>query len=152
MELRVAYRYVDTFVDYETGRRELPFVSKHRVFTNLSYTTKLFARDKRLLWDFTAKWNDTQRLPMTSDLSQDIQMPERSPAFWIINGQFSLAREEKWDIYVGVENILNFQQKRVVIYSNGGDPETTVFDANFAYAPAFGRMTYIGLRWRLGAE
>jgi outer membrane receptor for ferrienterochelin and colicins len=150
MELRVAYRYVDAFVDYETGRRELPFVSKHRVFTNLSYTTKLFARDKRLLWDFTAKWNDTQRLPMTSDLSQDIQMPERSPAFWIINGQVSLAREEKWDIYVGVENIFNFQQKRVVIYSNGGDPETTVFDANFAYAPAFGRMTYIGLRWRLG--
>jgi outer membrane receptor protein involved in Fe transport len=110
----------------------------------------MFAKDKRILVDVTTKWNDAQRLPSTADWPAELKMPDQSPAFWIINSQVSLAREEKWDIYFGVENIFNFQQKRVVVYSNGGTPETTVFDANFAYAPAFGRMTYVGLRWRLG--
>jgi len=149
-ELRMAYRYVETYVDYETGRRSLPFISKNRALVNVAYATKMFAKDKRILVDVTTKWNDAQRLPSTADWPAELKMPDQSPAFWIINSQVSLAREEKWDIYFGVENIFNFQQKRVVVYSNGGTPETTVFDANFAYAPAFGRMTYLGLRWRLG--
>jgi hypothetical protein len=49
---------------------------------------------------------------------------------------------------VGVENLFNFKQNRMVLYSNGSG-ENIDLDANFAYAPAFGRMSYIGLRWRL---
>ena len=60
----------------------------------------------------------------------------------------SLAREERWDVYLGVENLFNFKQNRMVLYSDGSDG-TMNLDANFAYAPAFGRMSYVGLRWRL---
>ncbi len=151
-EVRMAYRYVDTYVDYETGRRSLPFISKNRALVNVAYATKMFKKDKRFLWDLTAKWNDAQRLPSTLDWPIAQRMPEHSPAFWMVNGQVTFAKEEKWDIYLGVENVFNFQQSRVVIYSNGGSPESTIFDANFAYAPAFGRMYYLGFRWRLGAK
>ena len=151
-EVRLAYRYVDTYVDYETGRQSLPFISKNRALVNLAYTTKLFSKDKRCLWDITAKWNDAQRLPNTADWPSDLKMPDHSPAFWMINGQFTLAKEDKWDFYVGVENIFNFQQEKVVIYSNGNPDSPSIFDGNFAYAPAFGRMYYLGFRWRLGAD
>ena len=150
--MRLAYRYVDTYVDYETGRQSLPFISKNRALVNLAYTTKLISKDKRCLWDITAKWNDAQRLPNTADWPSDLKMPDHSPAFWMINGQFTLAKEDKWDFYVGVENIFNFQQEKVVIYSNGNPDSPSIFDGNFAYAPAFGRMYYLGFRWRLGAD
>jgi outer membrane receptor protein involved in Fe transport len=147
-EIRMAYRWVENMVDYEDGRRSLPFVSKNRFFTNLSYSTKMFEGDKRWLFDLTAKWNDGQRLPNLLGSQWEGQQPEVSPAFWIINGQVSLAREERWDVYLGVENLFNFKQNRMVLYSDGSDG-TMNLDANFAYAPAFGRMSYVGLRWRL---
>jgi outer membrane receptor for ferrienterochelin and colicins len=152
LDVRLAYRWVDTYVDYESGRRSLPFISKNRALINLAYSTKMFDTDKRLIMDLTTKWNDAQRLPSTADWDSNLRMPERSPAFWMVNSQFTYAKEERWDVYLGIENIFNFKQQRVVIYSNGGTPETTVFDGNFAYAPAFGRMYYLGFRWRLGAQ
>ena len=147
-EIRMAYRWVENMVDYSDGRRSLPFVSKNRFFTNLSYSTKMFEGDKRWLFDLTAKWNDGQRLPNLLGSQWEGQQPEVSPAFWMINGQVSLAREERWDVYLGVENLFNFKQNRMVLYSDGSDG-TMNLDANFAYAPAFGRMSYVGLRWRL---
>lgn len=100
--------------------------------------------------DVTAKWSDRQRMPLHPDDGL-FGVGNFSPAFWMINAQVSLAKEENWDIYLGVENLLNYQQNRVVTYSQ---PESLnpVFDSNFAYAPAFGRMMYLGFRLRLGGE
>jgi outer membrane receptor protein involved in Fe transport len=148
LDLRLAYRWVDNRVDYQDGNRSLPFISKNRFFVNLAYSTKMFEQDKRWMFDLTAKWNDGQRLPDLTGSQWEGQIPAVSPAFWIINGQVSLAREERWDVYVGVENLFNFKQNRMVLYSNGSG-ENMELDANFAYAPAFGRMSYVGLRWRL---
>jgi outer membrane receptor for ferrienterochelin and colicin len=149
LEVRLAYRWVENLVDYQDGQRSLPFVSKNRFFTNVSYSTKMFEEDKRWLFDLTAKWNDGQRLPNLENSVWEGQLPSVSPAFWIVNGQVSLAREEHWDVYLGIENIFNFRQERMVLYSNAGEGHLNL-DANFAYAPAFGRMGYVGLRWRLG--
>jgi outer membrane receptor protein involved in Fe transport len=88
-------------------------------------------------------------LPNLENSVWEGQLPSVSPAFWIVNGQVSLAREEHWDVYLGIENIFNFRQERMVLYSNAGEGHLNL-DANFAYAPAFGRMGYVGLRWRLG--
>ncbi|MEY3599159.1 MAG: hypothetical protein RL521_1581 [Bacteroidota bacterium] len=150
MEIRMAYRYVNTFVDYETGRRSLPFISRNKIYTNLSYSTKMFGNKNRVMMDVTAKWSDRQRMPLHPDDGL-FGVGNFSPAFWMINAQVSLAKEENWDIYLGVENLLNYQQNRVVTYSQ---PESLnpVFDSNFAYAPAFGRMMYLGFRLRLGGE
>lgn len=150
MEVRLAYRYVNTYVDYESGRRSLPFISKNKIYTNLSYSTKMFGNKNRILFDLTAKWSDRQRMPLHQD-EVLFGVGNASPAFWVINTQVSLAKEEKWDFYLGVENLLNYKQNRVVVYSNI-ESSNPIFDSNFSYAPAFGRMMYVGFRMRLGGE
>ncbi len=157
LEVRLAYRYVNAYLDYASGRRALPFVSRNKFFTNVSYSTKMFGREKnRILFDATAKWSDGQRMPIHEDYLYVVG--DYSPAYWIVNAQISLAKEEKWDMYFGCENLFNFQQKRVVIYHTPNplsfpeDTSPTVLDGNFAYAPAFGRMFYLGYRLRLGGN
>jgi outer membrane receptor for ferrienterochelin and colicin len=150
LDIRLAYRYVNTYVDYESGRRELPFISKNKLYTNIAYGTKMFGNNHRILIDATAKWSDQQRMPTHED-EQLLGVGKYSPSFWMLNGQVSFTKEDKWDVYFGVENIFNYQQKRVVVYSNM-DTANPIFDSNFSYAPAFGRMTYVGFRMRLGGE
>lgn len=150
LDIRLAYRYVNAYVDYATGRRDLPFISKNKLYSNIAYSTKMFGKNQRVLFDVTAKWSDRQRMPMHQDDTL-FGIGAYSPTFWMINGQIALAKEEKWDVYLGVENIFNYRQNRVVVYSHPESGSTT-FDSNFSYAPAFGRMMYVGFRMRLGGE
>jgi outer membrane receptor protein involved in Fe transport len=150
LDIRLAYRHVNAYVDYATGRRDLPFISKNKLYTNIAYSTKMFGNNQRVLFDVTAKWSDRQRMPMHQDDTL-FGVGAYSPTFWMINGQIALAKEEKWDVYLGVENIFNYRQNRVVVYSHP-ESESTTFDSNFSYAPAFGRMMYVGFRMRLGGE
>jgi outer membrane receptor protein involved in Fe transport len=110
----------------------------------------MFGNHHRILIDATAKWSDQQRMPTHED-EQLLGVGKYSPSFWMLNGQVSFTKEDKWDVYFGVENIFNYKQKRVVVYSNM-DTANPIFDSNFSYAPAFGRMTYVGFRMRLGGE
>ena len=48
LNIKTAYRYVDTKVSYKTGILQKSLVSMHRAFVNISYETK------RKLWLFDA--------------------------------------------------------------------------------------------------
>jgi outer membrane receptor for ferrienterochelin and colicins len=146
LEVRMAYRYVNSWVDYSEGRRMLPFVSKNRTLINVAYFTRWIDGKHRFSFDATGKWNDGQRLPISGELDGQVSLPSWAPAFWIVNGQVSFSRMAKWDLYLGVENLFNYQQGNAVYYSND------YLDANFTYAPVFGRMAYLGFRWRIGSE
>ena len=55
LEVRLAYKYYDVQADYIGGRREVPFMAKHRGFVNLAYSTN--KSDKGGFWSFDTTLN-----------------------------------------------------------------------------------------------
>ena len=49
-------------------------------------------------------------------------------------------------MYLGGENLANFKQENPIV--DAQNPFGPDFDASLIYAPIFGRMAYIGMRWR----
>jgi len=52
-----------------------------------------------------------------------------------------------WDIYMGVEDLNNFYQKQLIV--DAANPFSQYFDASVVWGPTFGRMVYMGVRFKL---
>ena len=141
-DVRVAYRFNDVQADYRSGRLERPFVSRHRAFINLSYET-----DNGWAFDYTLNWQGAKRLPSTVDNPIDFQIADRSPDFVLSNAQISKRWSNKFDIYLGVENLFNFVQENPILGAN--DPFGDYFDSSLVWGPIFGRMVYAGVRYTI---
>jgi len=50
-------------------------------------------------------------------------------------------------VYLGIENATNYKQMNPIIAND--DPFGEYFDSTFVYGPIFGRMYYLGLRYRI---
>jgi outer membrane receptor protein involved in Fe transport len=124
-----------------------PFISKHRAFINVTQRT-------RNDWQFssTATWYGPQRIAGKIDTvlsigSLPITSPRYSPQFFLINAQVSKTFKNQFEVYMGVENILNYTQENPI--QEADKPFSQNFDAGLVYGPIFGRMMYGGFRWRL---
>jgi hypothetical protein len=51
---------------------------------------------------------------------------------------------DKWDVYLGAENLLNYKQRDAIIGAE--DPFGQYFDASLVWAPLFGANVYLGFR------
>ena len=143
LDVKLAYRLFDVRTDYRTGRLQKPLVSRHRGFVNMAYETL-----DQWMFDFTANWQGSKRIPFTGDASPDDERPAYSPAFWIFSTQVSKLWKRKWEVYAGVENLTNFRQEQPII---GADtPMGDNFDASLVWGPVFGRNIYAGFRWWIG--
>ena len=71
-------------------------------------------------------------------------MQERSPDFFLMNAQISKKWWEKFEVYLGVENLLDYKQNDPILASE--DPFGPYFDSSLIWGPIFGRMFYAGLR------
>ena len=92
LNVRTAYRYVDTKVSYKTGLLQKSLVSTHRAFINLSYET----RNKHWQFDGTLQYNEKKRLPQTLNNPTEYQRAEYSPSFYNVLGQITyLTKIEK---------------------------------------------------------
>ena len=142
LDLRIAYRFNDVQTDYEQGRLERPFVSRHRAFANLAYATNSG-------WDFdcTVNWQGAKRIPSTAENPVAYQLLDRSPNFVVVNVQVSKQWQEHFDAYIGIENLFNFVQENPIIAAE--DPFGTFFDSNLVWGPIFGRMVYAGIRYTI---
>ncbi|MBP9153301.1 MAG: hypothetical protein KBF73_13525, partial [Flavobacteriales bacterium] len=59
-----------------------------------------------------------------------------------------ITKRFKWfDLYVGAENLTNFNQKNAIIAAN--DPYGPFFDASLIWGSQMGINPYLGLRYRL---
>ncbi|WP_159946549.1 TonB-dependent receptor [Polaribacter septentrionalilitoris] len=145
--LRTAYKYFDISTDYKSGNLEKPIQPQNRFFANLSYDTEL--TEKGSQWRFDATFNSIgkQRLPSTSSNPAQFQLPEYSNPYQLLNAQVTRVFSEKFEMYVGGENITNVQQKNPILASN--DPFGSNFDTTIVYAPIFGRAIYAGLRFKI---
>lgn len=142
LDLRMAYKWLDVQQHINGQIKEKPYVSQHRYFINIAYETR-----SKWSFDLTMNWNGSKRLPQSTDNPENWQWAERSPSFWLMQGQITKKVLKQWDFYIGSENLLNFRQKQLIIEPE--NPLGTNFDASVVWGPVIGRMVYAGLRWRI---
>jgi len=147
-EIRLAYRRFDVQTKYDFATLAKPFVSKDRAFINVTQRT-------RNNWQFssTATWYGPQRIAGVTLLNEPSTEPvyqsSYSPNFILWNGQVSKTLKKSFEVYVGVENALNYKQENPIQEAN--NPFDSKFDAGLVWGPVFGRMTYGGFRWRFSS-
>lgn len=146
LNIKTAYRYVDTKVNYQSGLMQKALVSMHRAFVNLSYETK----GKHWLFDGTLQYNGKKRLPQTHTNPSEYQRATYSPDFYNVLAQITYVTKIKkadFNIYVGVENALDYKQANPIVASDA--PFNKYFDASMVWGPIYGRMMYVGLRYKI---
>ncbi|MCK5775062.1 MAG: TonB-dependent receptor, partial [Bacteroidales bacterium] len=141
-DMRLAYRWYDVKTTYGEDLLAKPMVSTHRAFINLAYHT-------RNLWKFdaTLNWQGEKRLPSTAANPIQYQRADYSPSFFMLNAQISKSWKKRFDIYLGVENLLDYKQTNPIVAAD--QPFGEFFDASMVWGPIFGRNMYIGLRYKL---
>lgn len=142
LDARLAYRWFDVRTTFDGNLLQKPLIAAHRAFLNLAYET-----NNNWKFDYTVNWQGQKRIPSTANNPAAYQLPERSPDFVVMNAQFSKTWQDKFEVYVGVENLLNFRQENPILSSN--EPFGNHFDSSLIWGPIFGRNTYFGLRYRL---
>lgn len=142
LDARLAYRWYHVQTNYIFGILDKPMVSPHRAFMNLAYSTR-----NHWMFDYTVQWQSAKRIPSTASNPETYRINETSPDFFLMNAQITKQWREKFDVYVGVENILDFRQENPIIAAD--DPFGPYFDASLTWGPIFGRMVYAGIRLRI---
>jgi len=142
-EVRLAYKYYDVQADYLGGRREVPFMAKHRGFMNLAYSTN--KNTKGGFWSFDTTLNAVgkQRLPNTSSNPAEFQLPAYSESYVVLNAQISRNFNKKIRAYLGGENLTSYYQKNAIV--DVKNPFGNYFDGGMVYAPIMKANFYVGL-------
>lgn len=142
LDFRLAYRWYDVKTNYNGELKEKPLVSNHRAFINLAYETK-----KHWTFDYTINWQGQKRIPDVSSNPMLYQLDEYSPSFFIMNVQISKNWQQKFDLYAGAENILDYKQKNPILSSD--QPFSPYFDSSLIWGPVTGRNIYFGIRYKI---
>ena len=159
VDMRLAYRWVKATTQRlgaETAGTLLdPFVPKHRAFTQWSYASKVDKRGGTWMGDLTVQWVGPQRTPRPVASFDDREASVLERGFIVANGQISRSFAEGRDLYLGVENLLNYRQSQPIVASAlASDLDSDAFennmDASLVYGPIFGRLIYVGARFTLG--
>lgn len=141
-DVRVAYRYNRNVGYYGTELLVVPFNPFHKAFINLAYETKT-----QWHFDLTLNWRGSQRIPDTRWLGEELKLDEFTPSYFIANAQIRKFLTDDFEIYLGVENMMNYTQSDPIIASD--NPFDRNFDASYVWAPIFGRNLYFGIRYKL---
>ena len=142
-----AYKISDVKTDYFSGRLYKPLNPKNRFFLNLDYQSNRKSNGSLWKYDFTYNWTGEQRFPSTQYNPIEYRMDEFTPDINLINTQLTKVFNKSFEAYLGIENATNYKQMNPIIAND--DPFGEYFDSTFVYGPIFGRMYYLGLRYRI---
>lgn len=142
-EVRLAYKYYDVQAEYLDGRRQVPFMAKHRGFVNLAYATNKNKNEGFWNFDTTLNVVGKQRLPITSSNPAEFQLPVYSNSYAVLNAQISRNFNQKIRAYVGGENLTSYHQKNAIV--DFRNPFGNYFDGGMVYAPIMKANIYVGL-------
>jgi outer membrane receptor for ferrienterochelin and colicins len=142
LELKTAYKWYNIKTTYNGELKDKPLTPKNRILVNLGYITNF----DKWKFDITAHWYDLSRIPNTSSNSSEYIIATESKPFYTLNGQITRAFK-KFEVYGGVENILNYKQDNPIIAAN--EPNGSNFDASLIWGPVMGRNIYFGLRYKI---
>ncbi len=111
---------------------------------------------RRWTVDLTGQVYGPMRLPVQVD---DFR-PERSPTYALLNVQVKYKPTERWELYVGVKNLLDFVPQDPIMRAFDpfgrhatdpvSNPQGYTFDPSYIYAPLQGLRTFMGVRWVVG--
>ncbi len=137
---RVAYKYLDAQDNFIEGFAQSYLIPKHRAFLNLAYET-----ENRWKFDGTLNWFGPKNLP---DRENPVPGPpiiaiDDSPDFFTVNSQINKEFQNGLEIFVGVDNLLNFKQRNPIVSPE--NPFGPDFDTNYTWGPIFGRNIYAGV-------
>lgn len=142
VDITAAFRYNDVKQTIGGELMEAPLTNRFRGMLTGSYTTpkELFQ------FDLTRQFNGPGRIPSTEANPQEYRVSSTYDAFNIYNAQVT-TYIRNFDIYLGVENILDFVQDSPIIAAN--DPFGDYFDSSLIWGPVLGRKFYLGIRYRI---
>ena len=92
------------------------------------------------------QWFGIQQLPSTASNPIQYQRPSESESYTMINAQFNKFFDF-FEVYAGVENILNFSQEFPIIAPE--DPFGPYFDTSYIWGPTSGTEFYFGFRYSI---
>ena len=104
-------------------------------------------KEKQWRFDMTFNIIGKQRLPDTSSNPVQYQLDEFAAPYQLLNSQITRVFSDKFEVYIGGENLTNVQQKNPILGSD--NPFGSNFDTTIVYAPIFGRALYAGLRFKI---
>lgn len=142
LDLRIAYRWYDVKTTYQGQLLQKPLISQHRGFLNMAYETRKYWK-----FDLTLNRQGKKRIPDLSSNPEEYQLEKYSPAYYLVNAQVSKIWREKYEVYLGVENLFDFKQKNPILSSE--DPFSPYFDSSLIWGPIFGRNIYLGFRYKI---
>ena len=140
LDVRLAYRYHDVQTTYDNTLRQKPLNAKHRAFINVGYATR-----SKWSFDYTVQWTGSKRIPSTVLNPTELQFATKSPAFITMNAHINKSLGRGFEVYGGVENLLNYMQNSPIIDSE--NPFGQYFDGSLIWGPTMGRSIYGGLRY-----
>ncbi len=147
LELRTAYKHYDVKTDYQNGLLQKPLQAKNRFFANLGYQTAPKENGSQWRFDYTFNLLGEQRLPSTASNPQEERLGDHAEGYSLMNAQLTKVFSNAFEIYVGGENLTNFRQYDAILGAD--DPFGPYFDTTLVYAPVFGRMLYMGFRYKI---
>jgi len=139
--IKSTFKNFDVKKQYNSGLKINPLTPKNRFFTNLEVSTNERKNGSKWKFDFTYNWIGKQRLPSHTEL---IEFEGYSPNYSLVNSQITRVFSNKFEMYIGGENIGSYTQNNPIV---GGYPFGTDFDTSIVYAPIHGALFYIGLRF-----
>ena len=147
IDLLFAYKNTDAKTDYISGRQQNPLTPSNRFFLNLSYDGPSNEKSRKWKFDVTYNHLGKQRIPSTIQNPEIFRLDPFSSKLDLINSQITRVFSDSFEVYLGVENLTNYKQNDGII--SNSDPFGQYFDATMIYGPVSGRMSYLGLRYKI---
>ena len=147
IDLLFAYKNTDAKTDYISGRLQNPLTPSNRFFLNLSYDGPSNEKSRKWKFDLTYNHLGKQRIPSTIQNPEIYRLNPFSSKLDLINSQITRVFSDSFEVYLGVENLTNYKQTDGII--SNSDPFGQYFDATMIYGPVSGRMSYLGLRYKI---
>jgi len=141
LDVKAAYKINEVKTTYTGSELSAPLTPKNRAMFNVSYTTPF----EKWMCDVTVNRVGESRIPLHAN-EDGVLVAGFSDPFYLVNSQLT-RKFNKWDIYLGSENITNYIQENPII--DAVNPHSDIFDASLVYAPIYGRMFYVGLRFKI---
>jgi hypothetical protein len=158
LEVKLAYKFNDVKVTFEDELLQVPLVARHRGLVTVGLNTL----DESWKLHTTMQLVGQQRVLTIKDHSQHSaeghgslgvhNLTGVSPRFLTINAQLTKTFNDKFEVYLGGENLTNYTQHNAIIGASdpfNQDNGIPVFDASQVYAPIMGTMIYAGFRFTI---
>ena len=139
--ITAAYKTYDVNNFYKDGLKEKPLQPKNIIFFNYGIESN---RVGEKFWKFNFTYNRLGKQRLMQNIRDTGIYAE---PHYSINSQITRVFSDKFEVYLGGENINNFKQDNPIIMAS--DPYSKDFDASIIHGPIFGSTYYMGLRFKI---